>query len=180
MATNAADTSNLLTSALGFCVSQSSRCVSFFTVRAPILSSTPLNLATAELKCTVIFGLLNTRCCIAWLARNVSRRWKTVTPEQIRDNTSASSIAVSPPPMTAHSLPLNKKPSQVAQPDTPCPRYSYSPAAPSHRASDPVAIMTECALIGASDFSVEISKGLTFALTLITESSLNSAAKLRA
>ena len=43
----------------------------------------------------------------------------TVTLEAKRVRKVASSIAVSPPPTTATSLPRKKKPSQVAQAETP-------------------------------------------------------------
>jgi hypothetical protein len=54
----------------------------------------------------------------------------------------ASSIAVSPPPTTTTSLFLKKKPSQVAQAETPRPWSRFSFSSPSHRAEAPVAMMT--------------------------------------
>ena len=54
-------------------------------------------------------------------ARNSSRRWTSVTFEANFVRKFASSIAVSPPPTTATSLPRKKKPSHVAQAETPWP-----------------------------------------------------------
>ena len=48
----------------------------------------------------------------------------------MRASTRASSIAVSPPPTTTTGLPLYKKPSQVAQEETPPPLRSSSPDTP--------------------------------------------------
>jgi hypothetical protein len=49
------------------------------------------------------------------------RRWMTVTFVAKRDRKIASSMAESPPPITVISLPEKKKPSHVAQEETPCP-----------------------------------------------------------
>ena len=54
---------------------------------------------------------------------------------------SASSTAVLPPPMTATCLPLKKKPSQVAQAETPYPLNFSSEGRPSQRAWAPVAMI---------------------------------------
>ena len=51
----------------------------------------------------------------------------------------ASSTAVSPPPTTATSTLRKKKPSQVAQAETPRPWYCFSEGMPSHLAEAPVA-----------------------------------------
>ena len=48
-------------------------------------------------------------------------------------------MAESPPPMTAISLPEKKKPSQVAQDETPCPMSAFSLGRPSQRAEAPLA-----------------------------------------
>ncbi len=48
-------------------------------------------------------------------------------------------MAVSPPPTTAISLPRKKKPSQVAQVETPCPMSLRSASRPSIRAEAPAA-----------------------------------------
>src|SRR5215468_3777113 len=66
-----------------------------------------------------ILGFARARCCMILLARNWSRRCSRCTLEAYLVRKSASSIAVSPPPTTATSLPRKKKPSQVAQPLTP-------------------------------------------------------------
>src|SRR3989339_739190 len=55
----------------------------------------------------------------------------------------ASSNAVSPPPTTATILFLKKKPSQVAQAETPFPRRRCSEGKLSHRAFAPVAIIMD-------------------------------------
>ena len=54
----------------------------------------------------------------------------------------ASSIAESPPPTTAMSLPRKKNPSHVAHDDTPRPRSLSSPGTPSQRALAPVVMTT--------------------------------------
>lgn len=55
------------------------------------------------------------RSAMTFEARSSSRRWTTVTFEAKFVRKVASSIAESPPPTTASSLSLKKKPSQVAQ-----------------------------------------------------------------
>ena len=52
-------------------------------------------------------------------ARNSLRRWTRWTFVQNFVRNVASSIAVSPPPTTTTSLPRKKKPSHVAQAETP-------------------------------------------------------------
>jgi hypothetical protein len=56
----------------------------------------------------------------------------TLVAKRVRK--SASSMAESPPPMTAISLPEAKKPSQVAQELTPWPMRACSLGRPSQRA----------------------------------------------
>ncbi len=75
-------------------------------------------------------------------ARRVSRRCTTVTLVANFVRKIASSIAESPPPTTAISWPRKKKPSQVAQVDTPCPMSARSEGSPSSRADAPVAMMS--------------------------------------
>ena len=75
-------------------------------------------------------------------ARNSSRRWTMVTREAMRARKSASSIAESPPPTTTISLSRKKKPSQVAQVDTPKPRRRLSLGRSSQRAEAPVEMIT--------------------------------------
>jgi len=81
------------------------------------------------------------------LARRSPRRWTTVTLEAILVRNSASSMAVSPPPTTPMSLLRKKKPSQVAQAETPCPLSAFSLGMSSHFAEAPVAMMTASACI---------------------------------
>ena len=54
----------------------------------------------------------------------------------------ASSMAESPPPTTTISLPEKKKPSQVAQEETPCPISFCSLGRPSQRAEAPLAMIS--------------------------------------
>ena len=66
-----------------------------------------------------ILGFLKARSCMIFEARSSSRRWMTVTLEAKRVRKRASSRAESPPPATAMCCSRKKKPSQVAQVDTP-------------------------------------------------------------
>jgi hypothetical protein len=65
----------------------------------------------------------------------------TVTLVAKRVRKIASSMAESPPPTTAISLPEKKKPSQVAQEETPCPISCCSCGRPSQRAEAPLAMI---------------------------------------
>ena len=76
-------------------------------------------------------------------ARKFSLRLMIVTLVAKRVRKSASSMAESPPPMTAISLPRVKKPSQVAQELTPWPMSACSEGRPSQRAEAPEAMMSE-------------------------------------
>ena len=71
--------------------------------RTPTTRSVPSTSTTSRFQCTVIFGLSNTRCCMILLARKLSRRWIMCTLRHMRVKKVASSIAVSPPPMTTTS-----------------------------------------------------------------------------
>jgi len=71
-------------------------------------------------------------------ARSVLRRWISVTLVAKLVRKIASSTAVLPPPMMQTSLPRKKKPSQVAQAETPPPRNRCSLGRPSQRACAPV------------------------------------------
>ena len=75
-------------------------------------------------------------------ARNSSRRCTRVTLRANRVRKVASSMAESPPPITAMSWSLKKKPSQVAQALTPRPSNSCSPGTPRYRAAAPIARIT--------------------------------------
>ncbi len=66
-----------------------------------------------------IFGLSIARCCMIFDALSSCRRWTTVILRANLARKLASSIAVSPPPTTRTSFSLKKKPSQVAQAETP-------------------------------------------------------------
>ena len=66
-----------------------------------------------------ILGLAKARSCMILEARSSSRRWITVTLEPKRVRKRASSMAESPPPTTAMCWSRKKKPSQVAQVETP-------------------------------------------------------------
>ncbi len=104
-----------------------------------VISSTTLS------QTTLIFGCANSRRCKIFSARSVSRRWIRVTCAAWWVRKSASSTAVLPPPTTATRLPRKKKPSQVAQAETPAPCSAVSEGRPSQRACAPVAITTESA-----------------------------------
>ena len=58
------------------------------------------------------------------------------------DRYSASSTAVLPPPITATSWSRKKKPSQVAQADTPLPLNASSDGMPRYLAVAPVAMIS--------------------------------------
>ena len=85
----------------------------------------------------------------ARLARSAARRCTSVTEDDVRASSSASSAAESPPPTTSTGLPRKRKPSHVAQLETPPPRYSASPATPSQRELAPVATMSARTCSGA-------------------------------
>ncbi len=101
--------------------------------------------ATSLSHTKVIFGSAKARSCMALEARRVSRRWTTVTDLANRERKVASSMAVSPPPITAMSWSLKKNPSQVAHQDTPRPERASSFGRPSLRCCEPVATMTALA-----------------------------------
>ena len=114
-------------------------------IRRPVTLSGPRTSATSLSHRNVILGLANARSCMIFEARSVSRRWTTVTdlPNLVRNM--ASSMAESPPPMTAMSWPRKKNPSQVAHQETPCPPSSFSPGTPSSLYREPVAMITALA-----------------------------------
>ena len=74
---------------------------------------------TTEFHENSILGLAKARSCMILEARSSSRRWMTVTLDPKRARKRASSMAESPPPATAMWCSRKKKPSQVAQVDTP-------------------------------------------------------------
>ena len=99
-------------------------------------------------------------------ARNWSRRCTIVTFEAMRARKSASSIAESPPPTTTIGLSLKKKPSQVAQVETPKPRSRDSLGRSSQRAVAPVAMITDRARCSSS--SIQTPKGRAERSTRVT------------
>ena len=128
--------------------------------------SPPLNSPTVVFHSTVILGLPSTACCSTCDARKLSRRWMSVTCEEVRASTRASSMAVSPPPMTAQCFSRHRKPSHVAHELTPPPRYMSSPGAPSQRLSAPVETMSACAV--SAEVLVLMTKGRLERSTLAT------------
>ena len=106
--------------------------------------------ATVAFSFQAIFGLCCARSSMILEARNSSRRCTTVTFVANFVRKVASSIAVSPPPTTTTSLPLKKKPSQVAQAETPWPISRVSDSRPSSFAEAPEETMTASAVIDAA------------------------------
>mmetsp|Transcript_15183 Transcript_15183/g.46342 ORF Transcript_15183/g.46342 Transcript_15183/m.46342 type:complete len:200 (+) Transcript_15183:697-1296(+) len=139
----------------------------------PASTSPPWNSLITELYMMVILGWLSTAACAALDARKVSRRWIRVTCDEVRARTKASSIAVSPPPITTTGLPAKRKPSHVAHEEMPPPLYSSSPGTPSHRESAPVARTMLWAV--SDDSLVWITKGEVERSTRVTQSSANVA-----
>ena len=80
--------------------------------------------------------------CLGWQAALLPGCSEALTELEVRARTSASSMAVSPPPITTTGLSRYRKPSQVAQDEMPLPRNSYSPGTSSQFESAPVARMT--------------------------------------
>mmetsp|Transcript_33837 Transcript_33837/g.84323 ORF Transcript_33837/g.84323 Transcript_33837/m.84323 type:complete len:270 (+) Transcript_33837:385-1194(+) len=111
------------------------------------LTRLPSKATTCEFHSTVIFAWPSTRSASTLVARNDSPRCTTVTALDVRASTRASSMAVSPPPMTTTALLVYMNPSHVAHAETPLPLKSHSPGTPSQRESAPVARMTLCARI---------------------------------
>src|SRR5437868_6975946 len=139
------------------------------TPRTPSFLS-PSTSITSWFHSQAIFGFALARCCITLLARRSSRRWITVTLLVILVRNSASSMAVSPPPTTPTSLPRKKKPSQVAQAETPWPESCFSEGMSSHLADAPVAMITDSASISWPPPST--LKGRLVSCTLLTSSSM--------
>ena len=82
----------------------------------------PMTSSTALFHTKLILGLAKARSCMIFEARSSSRRWTSVTLVAKLVRKLASSMAESPPPTTAISWSRKKKPSQVAQVETPWPR----------------------------------------------------------
>ena len=100
-----------------------------------------------------ILSLLIARSCMIFDARSSSRRWTIVTDRANFVRKIASSSAESPPPTTAMSWSRKKKPSQVAQVDTPWPISSASRSTPSISDWAPVEMITASALYVGSGAS---------------------------
>ena len=132
--------------------------------------SPPWMSTTAAFSFQAIFGLVRARSSMIRDARNSSRRWTIVTFVANFVRKLASSIAVSPPPTTMTSLPLKKKPSQVAQAETPWPIIFVSASRPSSFAEAPEDTMTASAVI-APPASSERRKGRLPKSTSVTVSS---------
>ena len=90
-----------------------------------------------------ILGLAKARSCMILLARSWSRRTIIVTLVANLVRNMASSTAESPPPTTAISWSRKKKPSQVAQVDTPWPMSRPRSSRPSISDWAPVDTITE-------------------------------------
>ncbi len=82
------------------------------------------------------------RSCRIFSLRSRSRRCTSVTCAVMFERYSASSTAVLPPPITATRWLRKKKPSQVAQADTPLPRKVSSEGRPRYLAAAPVAMIS--------------------------------------
>ncbi len=108
----------------------------------PVTLVSPRTSSTTEFHWNRIFGLLSTRSCMIFDARSSSRRWTRVTVSANFDRNMASSTAESPPPTTTMWCSRKKKPSQVAQVDTPWPIRRSSPS-PSIFDCAPVDTMTD-------------------------------------
>ena len=89
-----------------------------------------------------MLSLPRARSSMIFEARNSSRRWTIVSFSANLLTKIESSIAESPPPITATSLPLKKAPSQTPQVLTPRPCSSISPGMPRRLGSAPIARIT--------------------------------------
>jgi hypothetical protein len=86
-----------------------------------------------------MFGRSPARSRMILEARYSSRRWIEVSLSAYLEMKIESSIAESPPPITATFSPLKKAPSQTPHVETPLPDSSSSPGIPSRRGSAPIA-----------------------------------------
>ncbi len=82
-------------------------------------TSTPSTSATSMFQRNETLGCAMARSCMIFDARSSSLRCTMVTCDANLVRNSASSMAVSPPPTTITRFPRKKKPSHVAQADTP-------------------------------------------------------------
>ena len=100
---------------------------------------------TVVLVIQLIFSLARARSSMIFEARNSSRRCTMVTSVANLVRNNASSMALSPPPITVTGCPRKKNPSHVAHELTPCPTKACSDGSPSQRADAPEAMMSVCA-----------------------------------
>src|SRR5574344_231369 len=112
------------------------------TVQRPVVVTTlipvtllpsPIILSTLAFKMNSTLPVLDNSVSLltkAFSALNESLRWIKYTLLHKPAKYKASTKAADPPPTTASSLFLKKKPSQVAQADTPCPLYCSSDSSP--------------------------------------------------
>ena len=115
------------------------------------------------------------RSAMIFEARSWSRRCTIVTLDAMRARKSASSIAESPPPTTTIGLSLKKKPSQVAQVETPKPRRRDSLGRSSQRAVAPVAMTIDRARCSSSP--IQTPKGRSERSTRVTSDCTSRAPK---
>ncbi|MCY1230555.1 hypothetical protein D9M72_429690 [compost metagenome] len=109
----------------------------FFSL-SPVTLSPPRTSSTPVFHTNLIFSCACARSPMILDALRESRRCTTVTDLANLVRNSASSMAESPPPITAMSWSLKKKPSQVAHQLTPWPDSRFSLGRPSSRYADPV------------------------------------------
>jgi hypothetical protein len=112
----------------------------------PATFSSPRTSVTCVFHAKRIFSLAKARSCMILDARSESRRCTMVTLEAKRVRKSASSMAESPPPTTAMSWPRKKKPSQVAQVESPWLRSLFARHV-HHQERAPVARITASAVM---------------------------------
>jgi len=117
--------------------------VAVFLRRRPLtsFSSTPRTSSTIVLVRNSMEAWACARSSMMGEARNLSVRLIRVTLEAKRVRKRASSMALSPPPMTAISFPEAKNPSHVAQELTPWPMSACSDGRLSQRALAPDAMI---------------------------------------
>mmetsp|Transcript_23442 Transcript_23442/g.69650 ORF Transcript_23442/g.69650 Transcript_23442/m.69650 type:complete len:292 (+) Transcript_23442:315-1190(+) len=132
--------------------------------------SLPMASATSLSQINSIFSFALARCCMIFEARSVSRRWMTYTLLPYLVRKWASSIAESPPPMTAMGFfrKMGAAPSHTAQAEIPLFQKPFSSPLPGNsrrRATAPVAMITVCAVTSFS--SVHSLNGRLLRSTLV-------------
>ena len=86
--------------------SVASFCVLTFSYSMPVTVSSPRMRFGTESQMKCILGLAKARSWVILAARSSSRRWMTCTASANLARNRPSSMAESPPPMTATCLPL--------------------------------------------------------------------------